>query len=170
LDSQDQDSKPDVIRILMIDDDESDFFLTCVMLSKVESQKYDFQWISNYREGLGAMLDGQYDVCLVDNHLGPDSGLELMKEAFQKGCRKPVIMMTGQGDYKIDVEAIRCGAMDYLTKGQTGTGVLERTIRHAMTHWRVLEKLKAKEEECARLEARLEDVENRKTKLTGKMN
>jgi DNA-binding NtrC family response regulator len=157
--------QPDVIRVLMVDDDENDFFLTSLMLSKVETRRYEFQWASNYQEGLKAMVEGNYDVCLLDYRLGPDSGLDLLKESFNRGCRRPVILMTGQGDNAVDKEAIQRGAMDYLLKGHTGTGALQRTIRHAMTHWRVLEKLKVSEAERIELAAKLRDAENRISEL-----
>src|SRR5262245_29710286 len=161
MDNRNQILEPGVIRVLMIDDDENDFFLTAHMLSRVEGHKYEFQWVPNYRQGLEAMLGASYDICLLDYRLGPDSGLELMKAAFQMGCRRPVIIMTGQGETAVDIKAIRCGAMDYMTKGQTGTGVLDRTIRHAIANWSVLEKLRAAQSECASLSLKLQEAEER---------
>ncbi len=44
----------------------------------------------------------------------------------------PVIVLTGQGDHDVDVEATQAGAADYLVKGEISPTLLERTIRYAI--------------------------------------
>ena len=48
------------------------------------------------------------------------------------GCDAPVILLTGQGDLEIDMEAMKAGASDYLIKGQINAANLERSIRYAI--------------------------------------
>ncbi len=43
-----------------------------------------------------------------------------------------LILMTGQGDKDIDLEAMKAGASDYLIKGQIDVNLLERSIRYAI--------------------------------------
>ena len=43
-----------------------------------------------------------------------------------------MILLTGQGDREIDVEAMKAGAADYLVKGDYSGSMLERSIRHAL--------------------------------------
>jgi light-regulated signal transduction histidine kinase (bacteriophytochrome) len=57
--------------------------------------------------------------------------LELLEEARTRKYRSPIIFLTGRGEYRIDVEAMKGGAADYLTKEELTAGLLERSIRYA---------------------------------------
>jgi PAS domain S-box-containing protein len=54
----------------------------------------------------------------------------------------PVILLTGKGDYQLDVKAMRAGAFDFLNKDQINPTLLERSIRYAVEHKRTHEELK----------------------------
>jgi PAS domain S-box-containing protein len=53
--------------------------------------------------------------------------------------RLPVILLTGQGDQEIDVEAMKAGAADYLVKARLTADTLERSIRYAIERKRAQE-------------------------------
>jgi signal transduction histidine kinase len=72
------------------------------------------------------------DVCLVDYRLGAESGLALIEKAIVDGFSGPMILLTGQGDHDVDVEAMKAGAADYLAKDQITPQLLERVIRHSI--------------------------------------
>ena len=74
----------------------------------------------------------QHEVYLLDYRLGERDGLELLREALASGARGPMILMTGQADHEVDVEAMKAGAMDYLVKGRIDSALLERSIRYAV--------------------------------------
>ena len=48
------------------------------------------------------------------------------------GLPCPMILLTGMGTYELDMEAMRVGAVDYLSKSELNAGLLERTIRYAI--------------------------------------
>lgn len=54
----------------------------------------------------------------LDYRLGEQNGLGLLKVAMEMGCAGPIIFLTGAGNYGLDMEAMRAGAVDYLVKGQ----------------------------------------------------
>src|SRR5207237_5642004 len=68
-----------------------------------------------------------------------------MREATAKGFCAPMILLTGQGGKEIDIEATEAGAADYLVKGETEASVLERSIRYALAHGKMLEDLRESE-------------------------
>jgi len=68
--------------------------------------------------------------------------------------RVPVIFVTGQEDYNIDLQAMRSGAADYLVKSQLTAPLLDRAIRYAMDRWRSQEALRRAYEE---IELRVEE-------------
>ena len=69
---------------------------------------------------------------LLDYNLGARTGLDLLREVLARGCRTPIIMLTGNDDHEVDVKAMEAGAADYLVKGQFGGPHLERSIRYAI--------------------------------------
>jgi DNA-binding NtrC family response regulator len=120
------------IRVLLVDDDEDDYFLTRGMLSEVERGHFELDWVSSYGEGLKEIRRREHDVYLIDYRIGQHNGLDLIRAAKSSGCRAPMIMLTGQGDYEVDLQAMKAGAADYMDKGHIGSVILERSIRYAL--------------------------------------
>ncbi|AUT01428.1 hybrid sensor histidine kinase/response regulator [Nostoc sp. CENA543] len=120
------------IRVLLIDDNENDYFLTRDWLSECQIITCELEWVDNYQAAQVAIAQAQHDIYLVDYRLGLDSGLELIREAVNNGCKAPIILLTGQGDREIDLQAIQAGAADYLEKGLLNAPLLERAIRYAI--------------------------------------
>src|ERR1700735_2173212 len=105
------------IKVLLVDDDEDDYLITRDLVSRVRESRYQLEWINNYNEGLAAIKRGEHDICLLDYRLGERTGLELLRELQSFKARPPIILLTGQGDQEIDIEAMKAGAADYLVKG-----------------------------------------------------
>jgi signal transduction histidine kinase/HPt (histidine-containing phosphotransfer) domain-containing protein len=124
--------KIDTIKILLIDDDEDDYILTRELLSEVKAGKYELDWASSFEEGLKIVKRGEHHVCLVDYRLGERNGVQLIRAARESGLTTPMILLTGQGNHEVDVEATQAGATDYLVKDETPATRLERTIRYAV--------------------------------------
>ncbi|PMB48736.1 hybrid sensor histidine kinase/response regulator [Fischerella thermalis CCMEE 5201] len=124
--------KSNLIRVLLIDDDEDDYILTRDWFKEFQVASCTLEWVNNYQAGRDAIASGQYDVYLVDYRLGDGNGLELLREAIARGCTAPIIFLTGQGDREIDIEAMKAGAADYLEKSQLAAPLLERSIRYAL--------------------------------------
>jgi two-component system sensor histidine kinase/response regulator len=120
------------IKVLLIEDDEDDYILTRQLLAEVRGGKYALDWAPSYEEGLKVAGLLEHQVCLVDYRLGERSGVQLIREARESGLTTPMILLTGQGNHDVDVEAIEAGATDYLVKDETAAGRLERTIRYAV--------------------------------------
>ncbi len=124
--------KSETIKVLLIEDDEDDYILTRELLSEMRGGKYHLNWASSYEQGLKVAGHGEHQVCLVDYRLGERSGVDLIREARKLGFTTPMILLTGQGNHDVDMEAIEAGATDYLVKDETPALRLERTIRYAV--------------------------------------
>ena len=109
-----------LVRVLIVDDDEDDYVITRDLLADVEGQEYELQWVSSYEGALKWIALNRHDVYFLDYRLGERNGLELLQEAIANGCKAPMILLTGQGDYLVAKEAIKAGAMAYLIKGRAG--------------------------------------------------
>ena len=153
------------IRVLLIDDDQDDFLLTQDLIHELGG-RYSLDWIDSYDGGLDAICAGTHDVVLLDYHLGARSGIELLREAHAKRCPGPIILLTGQGQSRTDLEALDAGADDYLEKSGLTAAILERSIRYALAQ-RLAEaglerKVIERTEELARANEALREADRRK--------
>ncbi len=119
-------------RILLIDDDEDDYLLTRSLLEDIRNGQFQLDWVDHFDVGLEACIESAYDAYLIDYQLGERDGLELVRAAIAHNCRKPIILLTGQGNYQVDIEAMRIGVTDYLVKGEVDSQLLERSLRYAI--------------------------------------
>lgn len=120
------------VRVLLVDDDEDDYVLARDWLKEAQGTLFDLEWIASYDAAIAAIASHQHDVYLFDYRLGAHNGLELLRMAIAGGCAAPIILLTGQGDQAIDIEAMKAGAADYLEKSQLSAPLLERSIRYAL--------------------------------------
>jgi PAS domain S-box-containing protein len=132
----------DLIRVLLVDDDEDDFIITRSLILRAAERRYQLDWINNYDAALAAIQRKEHDICLLDYRLGEQTGLELLRESEAISGRMPMILLTGQGDHEIDLEAMQAGAADYLVKGQLTADSLDRAIRYAVAGRRAEENLR----------------------------
>ncbi len=133
------------IRVLIIDDDEEDFFITSQYIKKIRGKEFVIDWCFRYKEAYEAILEAKYDIYFIDYYLGAKTGLDLMKEALQNNCEQPLILLTGMGNQKIDLEAMQAGAFDYLVKLELNTEKMERCIRYSLERADALKTLKSNE-------------------------
>ena len=124
--------KPAPIQILLVDDDEDDFIIGRDLFSEIDPAGYAVEWASSYDDAWAAMSRHAHDVYLIDYRLGAGNGLDLMKQAQAARSQAPMILLTGEGEPEVDMEAMRAGAADFLVKGQLNARTLERSVRYAL--------------------------------------
>jgi PAS domain S-box-containing protein len=146
------------IKVLIIDDDEEDFFLTSQYIKKIRGKEFVIDWCYRYKEALDAIAEARYDIYFIDYYLGAKTGLELMKEALQQNCEQPLILLTGMGNQKIDLEAMQAGAYDYLVKLELNTEKLERCIRYSLERASALKILRSNERKFRSIFERSKDA------------
>lgn len=125
-------SETAAIRVLVVEDDDEDFFLTSELLKEIRRPKFSIARARNFDEGLQAMAANCQDVCLMDFRLGGHDGIELLQAARAAGAEAPVILLTGAGGADADHAAMKAGAADFLVKGEIEAPQLERTLRYAI--------------------------------------
>ena len=101
-----------MIRLLFVDDDPR----AHDTLDLVLPQEYELLPATTLADGERAVARGDVDVVLLDLVLPDGSGLELLRRVRATPLGPPVVMLTGHGDVRLAVEAIRAGASDYLVK------------------------------------------------------
>ncbi|CAM2066395.1 Response regulator [Sulfidibacter corallicola] len=99
------------VHILLVDDDKTDrkAFERFVHKSRLP---YIYDAVGSKREALELIETREFDVVVLDYHLGDGVGLDLVPELAET----PVIFVTGAGSEEIAIQAMRRGATDYLVK------------------------------------------------------
>jgi FixJ family two-component response regulator len=135
------------LHILLVEDDADDYVITRDLLSEIEDIVFELDWVSSYDAALEEIKRDHHDVYLLDYRLGAHNGLDLLKQAIANGCKAPMILLTGQGDREVDIEAMNAGADEYLVKGRIDSLHLERSIRYAFERRRLLMEIERRERE-----------------------
>jgi two-component system, sporulation sensor kinase E len=134
-----------LVRILIIDDDEDDFFITSEYLKQIQEYQLQIDWCYRYNDAIQHLHQRAYDMYFVDYRLGAKTGLDFLKEAMRIGCEEPIVLLTGKGNKDVDIEAMQMGATDYLVKPELNTDKLERCIRYSLERTAYLKALRANE-------------------------
>jgi PAS domain S-box-containing protein len=98
-------------------------------------------------ETLSRLAEGKsYDLIILDYQLPKRDGLEVLKEIKRGVAPPPVVMITGQGDEQVAVDAMKGGTYDYIVKTEGYLQRLPVVARRAMeAHHLVVERKRAEE-------------------------
>ena len=116
------------ISILIVEDD-----LTFSLMLKTWLGKKGFQvnTVSNISRARRELTDNPYDVILSDLRLPDEDGIALLNWMHKHGITSPLIIMTGYADIQSAVQAMKCGANDYISKPVQPDELLKK-IREAL--------------------------------------
>ncbi|MEO0376149.1 MAG: GAF domain-containing protein, partial [Cyanobacteria bacterium P01_A01_bin.17] len=122
------------ITILLVDDSEIDRAVSRRYLESAEAINYKIFDCGSGEEALTFCQKTRPDVILLDYLLPDTDGLELMSALKrQLGLLPLIILLTGQGDEIIAVEAMKNGAKDYFIKGQLTPEKLVKSVANLVT-------------------------------------
>jgi DNA-binding NtrC family response regulator len=118
-----------------------------------EGEGYEVDVARLGEEGKKMFRKGKYDLVLTDLMMPDLTGIDLMKNLLELDPEAPIMLMTAYGTVETAVEAMKLGALDYISKPFS---VEEITLRID----RIMDSLKAKKEN-KRLKEYVLDVETR---------
>src|SRR6266403_2226014 len=99
--------------VFVIDDDPS---MRTAIKELIEAVGLSCQTFESGQEFLDAKLPDVPSCLVLDVRLPGLSGLNLQRELMERGIQIPVIFITGHGDIPMSVQAMKAGAMEFLTK------------------------------------------------------
>jgi len=99
--------------VLIVDDDEGIREALTDLLRSVGIEAKSF---GSTRELLDAPPTDRPGCLVLDVRLPGLSGLDLQAQLARSGSTRPIIFMTGHGDIPMTVQAMKAGAVDFLTK------------------------------------------------------
>jgi FixJ family two-component response regulator len=109
----DQLTPPDQQTVFVVDDDR----MMCQMIRRfVESAGLRTEIFSGVQDFLSAYDDSRRGCLVADVWMPGMTGMDLQKALWDSGSRLPVILMSGQADVPLAVQALRAHAVDFLEK------------------------------------------------------
>ena len=118
-------------RILLIEDSNTDAMLIQAHLRKADSS-FVVRREVRLADGLAQVERGEADVILLDLNLPDSSGLDTFRTLYRCALQVPIVVLSGQDDVDLAVDAVALGAQDYLPKGEASRSSLARSIRYAI--------------------------------------
>ncbi|QFS46146.1 PAS domain S-box protein [Nostoc sphaeroides] len=127
--------------VFFVEDSAEDRVLYRRFLERDDRYTYNIYEFESGNKALQECLGKIPDVILLDYRLPDLDGLEfitkLQRQTFSSQIS--VIMLTGQGDETIAVQAIKSGAHDYLVKGKLTCENLRRAVHGAIKHKQLIQ-------------------------------
>ena len=102
-------------KILIVEDEDS----IRRVLKKVlieENSKYKLDEAENGEEAISLIKSQHYDLILCDIKMPKKDGIDVLEFVIGYDSTIPIIMISGHGDLKTAVKAMRLGAFDYIEK------------------------------------------------------
>ncbi len=129
------------VEILLIEDNPGDAGLIVQMLEGSSALNFHLQVEEDLSSGVNRLGDDHFDLILLDLDLPDCQGLETLRQVHSRTSAVPIVVLTGQADEDLGIEAVRNGAQDYLTKQEIDGRRLLRSIRYALDRHRMQEEL-----------------------------
>ena len=109
--------------VFLVDDDEAVRDALTLLLESVGLRVTAFESATDFLASYKAEIEG---VLVLDIRMPGMSGMELQEQLISQDCNIPIVFITGHGDIPMAVEAMRKGAVDFLTKPFRDQDLLDR--------------------------------------------
>src|SRR5687768_14163470 len=135
--------------VLLIDANAEDEQLFREELALIRDRPFQLQVVRTLADALVRLrpgnAEGPIDLILLDLHLPDSLGLTTFLRVQPKAGHHPIIVLVGQIDEELGVEAVERGALDYLIKQQIVSNLLNKALRYATERTHTLLALRASE-------------------------
>ncbi len=116
-----------MIKILLVEDSIEDAKFASIQIRQSFPNEHELQTTDYFSKATSLVRENSFDVIILDLSLPDSRGLNTLRDLIGS-CNSPIIIYTGLTDELIKAEALKCGASDYLIKGQTSALVLKESI------------------------------------------
>ena len=108
--------------IAIVDDDQS---VQCALQDLIESEGLSTLCFGSAEQFLDSGAQNEAGCLIADVRMPGMSGIELQGKLKADRCRIPIIFITAHGDAKMRIQAMRDGAVEFLTKPFDNAVLLE---------------------------------------------
>ena len=129
--------------ILLIEDDHHYAKLVEIYLLEAELLNCTITHCPSLQLGMDELMakPGHYAVVLLDLSLPDSQGFSTLYNLLTHFPKLNVIVMTGQSDKRLGVEAVKAGAQDFLVKGKFDEDQLAKALRYSIERNNILLRL-----------------------------
>lgn len=106
------------IKVLIIEDNKEYVFLLKSFLSMSKRADFEISYCCSLKEAMEKIPSENPDVILSDLNLPDSDSINTVKSVCAAAGSKPVIVLSGNADDQISIDAVRYGAQDYVNKGE----------------------------------------------------
>jgi two-component system response regulator RegA len=99
--------------LLLVDDDET---FCSVLKPALEKRNFQVSVANDIKQGIELAEQTEPEYAVIDLRIGHNSGLEMVKKLMSLDDNTQIIILTGFASIATAVEAIKLGAIHYLTK------------------------------------------------------
>ncbi|MBX9952796.1 MAG: hybrid sensor histidine kinase/response regulator [Candidatus Obscuribacterales bacterium] len=126
------------LEILLIEDDPTFASALQALLRRKSIFTFNCLHATTLEDTEAIINQKQFDVILLDLTLPDSTGIETLNAVRRRGHACPVIILTGQDEEDLGIQAMKSGAQDYLIKGEIDGRLLSRAITHAIERARLI--------------------------------
>ncbi len=120
------------MKVLLVEDSAADARLVLELLADAHASSVNLVHASGLSAALERLASETFDAVLLDLGLPDARGLDALEPVLAAAPEVPVVVLSGQRDERLAVEAVQHGAQDYLLKGQGDGHLLARALRYAI--------------------------------------
>ena len=124
-------NKPE-IRILLAEDDQADSLLVRRLLEAASDVRLSIEVLATAAEATERLEHGGVDLVLLDLRLPDSLGFDTVLHFRMRFPGLPMVVLTGVDDEDVGLQAVECGAQDYVSKDQVTGHLLLRAVRCAI--------------------------------------
>jgi signal transduction histidine kinase len=118
--------------LLVVEDNPGDVRLLREMLVESGRHAHTMQHVLTMGDAEAFLAENAVDIILLDLGLPDAQGMEVLRRAYLAAPGIPLVVLSGQDDERLAIEAVQEGAQDYLIKGQIDSRALLRALRYAI--------------------------------------
>ena len=144
--SETHNANPEVIRVLLVEDDSEDVPLLREILAEAKNVHFNIESVARLQAGLEQLSSGGIDIILLDLDLPGSHELDTLDKLHAQAPELPILVLAALHDEMLGVKALQKGAQDYLVKGRMGGDSMARCVRYAIERKRIEEALRESEE------------------------
>ena len=145
---------PQQSHVLLVEDNPGDADLIRLRLVEGHSQA-KINCVQRLSEALAALAVEEPTLILLDLNLPDSRGADTFRKVMEHSPNVPIVVLSGQDDEALAINAVHHGVQDYLVKGGFSGQQLERSIRYAVERQALLSALESTRKEQIEFKNRL---------------
>lgn len=147
------------ITVLLVNDDIAFAKLVQHQLQIFQNRDFKLIWKETVEDALAVIQSKEHlDIILTDYVFPGTNGLEFCLQLNQLGCKPPIVFVTATRDFKLAIEAMKLGVVEFLIKEDLAESLLPRTIVNVLERIRMSNQIQAVEKRMLIAEKRAEAI------------